>query len=88
MKKVIRQFKALNKDLQSKVYYEYTNHNLEKTVFPLNGKLVEGVIYSDEKNKYLIPVLSIIEYRKDVYQDLFQEEDLNNVNGFDIENEE
>lgn len=88
MKKVVKLYKALNKSLQKKVYEGYIDNSLEKTVFPFNGNLVEGVLYTDGNNKYLIPVSSIKEFRKDVYQDLFEDEDMHNVNRFDFENEE
>lgn len=74
MKKVIRAFKRLDKSLQNEVYVDYSEGLLERTQFPYNGGLEEGVIFQTEDCMYLIPVSSIIEVKSAAGEDLEEEE--------------
>ncbi|PWL31458.1 MAG: hypothetical protein DCO96_04465 [Fluviicola sp. XM-24bin1] len=75
MKKVIKAFKKLSKSDQSELYMDYSEGELERTVFPYNGDLEEGVIYKTEECIYLVPISSIIEVKSSVGEDLEEDED-------------
>lgn len=75
MKKVIKAFKKLSKSDQSELYMDYSEGELERTVFPYNGDLEEGVIYKTEECIYLVPISSIIEVKSAVGEDLEEDED-------------
>ena len=75
MKKVIKAFKKLSKSDQSELYMDYSEGELERTVFPYNGDLEEGVIYKTEECIYLVPISSIIAVKSSVGEDLEEDED-------------
>ena len=75
MKKVIKAFKKLSKSDQSKLYLGYSYGELERTVFPYNGDLEEGVIYKTEECIYLVSISSIIEVKSSVGEDLEEDEE-------------
>lgn len=60
MKKIIKSFKNLKKDLQEDLYRCYSEGELERAVFPYNGTLEQGVLYTDNEVVYLVPISSII----------------------------
>lgn len=74
MKKVIKAFKKLSKSDQSELYMDYSEGELERTVFPYNGDLEEGVIYKTEECIYLVPISSIIELKSSVGEELEEDE--------------
>ncbi len=70
MKKIIKAFKKLSKDVQNDLYIDYSDGELERTVFPYNGGLEEGVIYSTNECIFLVPISSIIEVKSSVSDNL------------------
>ena len=52
MNKVIKAFKKLNSWDQNELYLQYSEGELERTVFPYNGVLVDGVIYKTDDSEY------------------------------------
>lgn len=75
MKKVIKAFKKLSKSDQNELYMDYSEGELERTVFPYNGGLEEGVLYKTEECVYLVPISSIIEVKSSVGEDLEDDEE-------------
>lgn len=61
MKKVIKSFKKLSASIQSDLYADYSEGELERTVFPYNGNMEEGVLFQTEDCIYLVPISSIVE---------------------------
>ena len=89
MKKVIKAFKKLSKNDQSDLYMDYSEGELERTVFPYSGDLEEGVIYKTEECIYLVPISSIIEVKSAVGEDLEDDEETSvDVNDEEISDEE
>ena len=74
MKKVIKAFKKLNKSVQNELYIDYSEGELERTVFPYNGGLEEGVLFKTDDCIYLVPISSIIEM-KSSHKELEEEGD-------------
>jgi len=70
MKKVIKPFKNLTKSDQTELYMNYSEGQLERTVFPFNGGLEEGVIFKTEVCLYLVPISSIIHMKSPQTKDL------------------
>jgi len=77
MKKVIKAFKKLSKSDQNELYADHSQGELERTAFPYNGGLEEGVIYKTEECIYLVPISSIKEAKSTVDEDLDEEEETN-----------
>ena len=70
MKKIIKSFKNLKKDLQEDLYRSYSEGELERAVFPYNGMLEQGVLYADNEVIYLVPISSIIASKSIMKDDL------------------
>jgi len=83
MKKVIKPFKNLTKSDQTELYMNYSEGQLERTVFPFNGGLEEGVIFKTEVCVYLVPISSIID-RKSARAKDFEEYEMSD---YDIDEE-
>ena len=83
MKKVIKAFKKLSKDIQTDLYSDYSDGELERTSFPYSGSIEEGVIYNTDECIYLVPISSIIEVKASASEDL--EEDNNETTEIDEE---
>lgn len=75
MKKVIKAFRNLNKANQNELYSDYTLGELERTIFPFNGGLEEGVIFKTEACVYLVPISSIVEVKVGGSRNLDQDHD-------------
>lgn len=74
MKKVIKAFKKLSKSVQNELYLDYSEGELERTVFPYNGDLEEGVLFKTDDCIYLVPISSIIEMKSSHKDDLDEDE--------------
>ena len=74
MKKIIKAFKNLSKSTQNELYLEFSEGALERTIFPYNGDLEEGVIYKTEEFVYLVPISSIFEVKSSVGKQLEKDE--------------
>ncbi len=72
MKKVIKAFKKLNTRVQNELYLDYSEGELERTVFPYNGDLEEGVLFKTDDCIYLVPISSILEM-KSSYKEKLEE---------------
>ena len=88
MKKVIKAFKKLNKSVQNELYIDYSEGELERTVFPYNGDLEEGVIYKTEDCVYLVPISSIIEVKSSHKEELEEGSDSVEFDDDEISDEE
>ncbi len=66
MKKVIKAFKKLSKGDQNELYSDYSAGELERTMFPYNGNLEQGVLFKTEECIYLVPISSIVEMKSSV----------------------
>lgn len=96
MAKVIRLFTQLSKKIQGELKEQYFNEELPLTTFPYKGKLEEGVIFSTEKDTYLVPVFSLRKRKKSQKSvqsedefELEEEDDINELEeDFEIKDEE
>ena len=84
MKKIIKAFKKLSKSDQSELYRHYIEGELERSVFPYNGDLEDGVIYKTKECVYLVPIFSIIEVKSSVDEYLEEDENMS----YDVSEEE
>ena len=70
MKKVIKAFKKLSSYDQNELYESYSEGELDRAVFPYNGKLEDGVLFNTEECTYLVPISSILEMKSSGDDDL------------------
>ena len=70
MKKVIKAFKKLSSYDQNELYESYSEGELDRAVFPYNGKLEDGVLFNTEECTYLVPISSILEIKSSGDDDL------------------
>ena len=76
MKKVIKAFKKLSSYDQNELYASYSEGELDRTVFPYNGRLEDGVLFNTEECTYLVPVSSILEMKSSGDDDLDDDDGL------------
>ena len=63
MTKVIKRFSKFTAEMQDLIYDLYSSGGLERTSFPYQNEISQGVIYEEDDQLFLIPVSSITEYR-------------------------
>jgi len=76
MKKVIKAFKKLSSYDQNELYSSYSEGELDRAVFPYNGKLEDGVLFNTEECTYLVPISSILEMKSSGDDDLDDDDGL------------
>lgn len=61
MAKLIRAFNKLSDSVQERLYDHFSSGSLEKALFPFQGSLKEGVIFTEGEHTYLVPIDSILQ---------------------------
>jgi len=57
--RVIRSFSKFDSSTKELIYSAFSEGELERTTFPYQGSIVEGVIYKTEEALLLIPIKTI-----------------------------
>ena len=74
MAKLIRAFNRLSDSVQERLYDHFSSGGLEKALFPFQGSLKEGVIFSEGDHTYLVPLDSILKVHARRMDDLDDDE--------------
>lgn len=87
MNRVIRNYSKMPSSLREEVYKGYSESELERTTFPYQGQITDGVIYKTEDIIYLIPISTIIAGRSGSSDDLDDNDDDEEPIGIEIEDD-
>lgn len=85
MNRVIKNYSKLHHSLREEIYEGYSEGDLERTSFPYQGKLVDGVIYKSEDCVYLVPISTIVAGRSGSSDDIDDDDDESSGASVDIE---
>lgn len=75
MNRVIKSYSKLHSSLRDEIYMGYSEGEFERTSFPYNGKVEDGIICQYDDVVYLIPISTIIAGRAGSSDDLDNEDD-------------
>lgn len=75
MSKVIRSFVKFDSSDKDTIFNDYSEGELERTSFPYQGKLVDGIIFIKEESTYLVPISTIVSGKAGSSKDLDDEDE-------------